>query len=359
MVSVVYALIRWHGGETRSFYVATGLYALAFGNHLTSITLLPAFVYMVVVTDVKVFVQPRKIFWVLGVVLLGILQYSYLYWRLDAEFFYAELFNGRSFHNLRDYLTGGNFKEAMFAYTPFQLWSERLPLALTTLSQTFPLIGLSALGIAAQKERLHVVNFLLIYFLAHTYYAMNYNIPDIEVYFIPSILALAVLAGMGLSQFIGQAEPRAALLLLAPLALLMMNYREVDLSHRTAPQRATEAVVDTVQKDAIIMTSGYVQLQFLLYYTLGYGLEKDNLFVTNYPPGGTLVKDYLAGAAPPGVGEPPLLIAQEGKYPPPGLRIFCWQCAPIPTLQKDGFIVETTNVTGFYRLEVSADGSDE
>ena len=229
MVSVVYALVRWHNGEARSFYVATGLYALAFGNHLTSITLLPAFVYMVLVTDVKVFVQPRKILWVIGVIVLGTLQYGYLYWRLDAQFFYAELFNGRSFHNLRDYLTGGNFKEAMFAYTPFQLWSERLPLALTTLSRTFPLIGLAVLGIAAQRERLHIVNFALIYFLAH-YYAMNYNIPDIEVYFIPSILALAILAGLGLSQFMNQAEPRAALLLLAPLAFLVMNYREVDLA---------------------------------------------------------------------------------------------------------------------------------
>ena len=89
-----------------------------------------------------------------------------------------------------------------------------------------------------------------------------------------------------------------------------------------------------VQQDAIIMTRGYNQMQFLLYYTLGYALERDNLFVTNYPPKGERVKAYLAGASAAGVGEPPLLIAQEGKYPPPNLRIFCWQCAPIPTLQK-------------------------
>ena len=353
MVSALYALIRWHNGEKRSFYVATGLYALAFGNHLTSITLLPAFIYIVVVTNVKVFIQPRKILWVLGVVSFGILQYSYLYWRLDAQFFYAELFNGRSFHNLRDYLTGGSFKEVMFAYTGVQLWSDRLPLALTTLSQTFPLIGLAALGIAAQKERLHIVIFVLIYFLSHTFYAMNYNIPDIAVYFIPSLLALAILAGLGLSQFMNQAEPWAALLLLAPLALLVINYREVDLSHITAPQRVTEMVIDTVQKDAIIMTSNYEWTQFLLYYTLGYGLEKKDLFVTNYPVRGKLIKDYLADAAPPSVGEPTLLIAQEGKYPPPNLRIFCWQCAPIAALRKDGFSVKATNVSGLYQLEVS------
>ncbi len=362
MVSVVYALIRWHGGEERAFYVATGLYALAFGNHLTSITLLPAFIYITLATDPRVFIQPRKVGWVVGVVLLGALQYSYLYWRLDAEFFYAELFTGRSFENLRDYLTGGNFKEAMFAYTPFQLWSERLPLALTTLTRSFPLIGLSALGVAAigtkSDERLHIINFVLIYFLSHTYYAMNYDIPDIEVYFIPSVMALAVLAGLGLSELQG-ASARAALLLLVPLGLLFMNWREVDKSYLTGREEMVEAVIGAVREDAIIVTSGYDRLQYLFYYTLGYGLEQDNLFVTSYARGGEPLKAYLRGDAPPEIGEPPLLIAQDGKNPPPGLRVFCWQCAGVPALQENGFVLEMTPVAGLYRLELTRSAETE
>ena len=362
MTSVIYALVRWHSGEERMFYVATGLYALSFGNHLTSITLLPAFVYITLATNPKVFIQPRKVFWVSGVVILGALQYSYLFWRLDNEFFYAELFTGRSFDNLRDFLTGGNFKESMFAYTGAQLWSERLPLALTILTRSFPLIGLAALGVATglvegTKERAkrgHVVAFVLIYFVSHTYYAMNYNIPDIAVYFIPSIMALAVLAGLGLSELLQGADtPRMALLLVVPLGLLFMNYRVVDLSHITAPQGEAAAIIDTVQEDAIISVSGYNRMQYMFYHTLGLKKQRDNLFVTNYGRNGAFLKSYLRGEAPPEIGEPPLLLAQEGKNPPSGLRVFCWACAKVQALQEHGFDVRMTGVAGLYRLELA------
>ncbi len=354
MTSVMYALIRWHSGEEKMFYVATGLYALSFGNHLTSITLLPAFVYITLATNPKVFIQPRKVLWVVGVVILGALQYSYLFWRLNNEFFYAELFTGRSFDNLRDFLTGGNFKESMFAFTGAQLWSERLPLALTILTRSFPVIGLAALGVAAQAKRLHVVNFVLIYFLSHTYYAMNYNIPDIEVYFIPSIMALALLAGLGLSELLQDANaPRLALLLAVPLGLLFMNYREVDLSHITAPQGEAAAIISAVQRDAIISTSGYNRMQYMFYHTLGLKKQRDNLFVTNYGRNGAFLQSYLRGEAPPEIGEPPLLLAQEGKNPPPGLRVFCWECANPQALQKHGFDVQMTGVAGLYRLELA------
>ena len=197
MVSALYALIRWHNGEARDFYVATGLYALAFGNHLTSITLLPAFIYIVVVTNVKVFVQPRKILWVLGVVSFGILQYSYLYWRyFNPTSTTRRLFNGA---NLLTYVTGGDFKNVMFTFTWRQLLSERLPFALNLLSGALPLLGLATLGLTIGfKRHKHVTVTVLIYFFTHTYYAMNYNIPDIAVYFIPSLLALAILSGIAL-----------------------------------------------------------------------------------------------------------------------------------------------------------------
>lgn len=80
MALVLYMLVSWHITlKDRYFCLATAFYALSFGNHLLAITLLPAIVYLVWVTDRSVFVQPKKVLWVVFVVALGALQYSYLF----------------------------------------------------------------------------------------------------------------------------------------------------------------------------------------------------------------------------------------------------------------------------------------
>lgn len=126
MVSVSYFLVSWHlKRHDRDFYIATALYALSFGNHLLAITLLPAFVYLVAVTDRRVFVQPKKVLWVLLVVVLGAAQYGYLFWRLgDPETPYIEGFNGQNFFY---FVTGGPFKPQMFAFTLTEIIGQRIP----------------------------------------------------------------------------------------------------------------------------------------------------------------------------------------------------------------------------------------
>ena len=58
---VLYFFIRWsQTRQDRHFYAATALYALSFGNHLTTITLLPAIVYLIWVTDRRVFLDRRR-----------------------------------------------------------------------------------------------------------------------------------------------------------------------------------------------------------------------------------------------------------------------------------------------------------
>ena len=353
MVSVIYALIRWHGGETHSFYVATGLYALAFGNHLTSITLLPALVYMVLVTNYRVFVQPRKVLWVVGVIVLGALQYSYLYWRFfNPDVYYAEVFNGTNFLT---YVTGGDFKNVMFTSTWRQLLSERLPFVLNLLSGALPLLGLATIGLATGfKRHKHVTVTVLIYFLTHTYYAMNYNIPDIAVYFIPSLLALAILSGIGLlgwqaSTQTSQQEVSwsfaAAPLLLIPLVFFIMGYADVNMSDQTADKQGVEAVLSAVERNAVILTPDYNTYEYFLYYLLAEGWEEKDVYVAFFGGNIETSKAYLREGTPYDLA--------NTKNPPPGLRVFCYRCGPVNELRSLGFTSTQTNAAGLYGLEVS------
>ena len=80
---IVYFFVRWsQTKQDRHFCTATAIYALSFGNHLTTVTLLPAIVYLVWATDKRAFLDRKKLLWVGGWVLLSALQYTYIFWRV-------------------------------------------------------------------------------------------------------------------------------------------------------------------------------------------------------------------------------------------------------------------------------------
>ena len=105
-------------------------------------------------------------------------------------------------------------------------------------------------------------------------------------------------------------------------------------------------------KDAVLWLKGDATYLVALALVLGW-VEENDLFVTNYAEDGGHLTDYLRGEPLPEVGEPPLLLAQEGKNPPRDLRVFCWRCAKASALQADGFEVRLTAVPELYRLEVT------
>jgi hypothetical protein len=303
MAVVLFFLVRWHKERRdRDFYLATALYALSFGNHLLAITLLPAFVYLVVVTDRSVFFQPQKVLWVLAVITLGAAQYLYLFWRLaDPQTPYIEGFNGENFFH---FVTGGPFRPLMFAFTPAQLLEQRLPLFLSLMRANMPVLGLGVVGATFVRRGLRPVRLaLLLYFLSNALYAVNYNIPDIDSYFLPNDLVVAIFAGLALGRAArwgrGRRTWHRAPLLLLPVVFYVTNYRIVDLSGHAWLQRETEAALEAVGRDALIVAPDYPRGQALLYYLIGYGWRDErNLHATNLGWVRSRLRRYLEEGAP-------------------------------------------------------------
>ncbi|ADI15812.1 glycosyltransferase family 117 protein [Truepera radiovictrix] len=334
MVAVSFFLVRWHlRRRDRDFYLATALYALSFGHHLLAITLLPAFVYLVVVTDRSVFVQPKKVLWVLAVITLGAAQYLYLFWRLaDPQTPYIEGFTGE---NVFHFVTGGPFKPYMFAFTPAQLVQNRLPLFLSFMRTDMPVLGLGVVGATFVRRALRPVRvFLLLYFLSNALYAVNYDIPDIEGYFLPNDLVLAIFAALALGRVTRGVRGRGArgtnrtkrcgawrlgVLLLLPLTLYVTNYHAVDLSGHRWLQRDTEAALAAIGEDALIIAPDYARGQALLYYLIGYGWgETRNLHATNIGWVWGRLRSYLEDGAPlPTLGR---------RGPQAGLALYAFPC---------------------------------
>ena len=174
---VLYFFIRWaQTKQDRHFYTATAIYALSFGNHLTTVTLLPAIVYLVWATDRRVFLDRKKLLWVGGFVMLSALQYTYIFWRVrDPTTPYLEM-RPANLQEFAWYMTGARFQAKMFVFSLTELLTQRLPMFLDLLwKQFWLLLPLAIYGLVRFRNRTLNI-FLFLCFLANAFYAINYDI---------------------------------------------------------------------------------------------------------------------------------------------------------------------------------------
>jgi transmembrane protein TMEM260 (protein O-mannosyltransferase) len=201
---LVEALNRERPG--RVLYTGLLLYALSFGNHLTSIALLPAVVWTLLSVEGKaLWSSPRKLGTIFGFVLLGISQYGYIYYlshggaRGELEF----VGSNTSWSHLFEYMTGQQFKSRFFAYTPRELLTERslefLGLATRELSAAgLALAALGFVGALLRPTRRRFLPVVLLALAGQLFIALNYQI-EAGLYFVPAHLLLAVMAAQGIA----------------------------------------------------------------------------------------------------------------------------------------------------------------
>ena len=331
MAAVSYFLIKWHlQRRDRDFYLATALYALSFGNHLLAITLLPAFAFLVFATDRRVFIEPRKVLWVLTVVALGALQYGFLGWRMvNPETLYAEglrpLAGGLDLRRFRYFVTGAQFRPAMFAFTLEEFLTQRVNLFLSFMQRDLPALStVGLIGVFTGRMRGPVRTFLLIYFLTNALYAVNYNIPDLEGYFLINSWVAAVFVGAALERHVQWRLERQqrwifAVLCCVPLVYFGARYPAVNRSNATVQRVQTEAVLRAVGGDAVLLARDYQVGQGFLYYLLAEGQGRaHNLHAATFRGNEGQLRGYAAGDQ---TLEP---LAQ--REVPPGLPLYAYPC---------------------------------
>lgn len=283
MSAVLFFFIRWMAlRQDRDFLLGCAFYALSFGNHLTSIWLLPSLVFATYSTNKRVFLDSRKVLTVASFVLLSALQYTYIFWRtLDPSTVYLEM-RASSLSEFLWWVTGAQFKSAMFDFGPRALFQDRIPMFIRLwVSQYGVLLVPALLGILKNPGRLATI-FLGIYFLVNLGYALEYGVPDIDPYFLPEYFVTAIFVGTGLHAML-QVVPskmRLSLMLLAlsiPAYLLLRNYGQVDQHGNSAKARESLAVLNTVRQNAVIFVPDYDTYEFLMYYRIAEGYGARNI----------------------------------------------------------------------------------
>ena len=283
--AVVLVLLAWHQtGKLGLLYLGIGLYAVSFGNHMTVVTLLPAVVYAVLVTDHRVLLDPKKVAVMAGLVLLGAAQYLYVIIRAHQQPLLNEL-GPFSWHGWVYWMTRNRFPGQLFGYTLGDQ-VDRMRIYLELLPKQFFRWGY-ILGWIGAWERLKAdlkgFVFLALAALGFYVFGMNYGGITFRIYLIPSYLLFAVFLGCGLNalrRWLADllrgrspwlARPLvvalAAVVLVMPLYPLWQNWQEVDQSDNTAFRDMAWNFVEQVEPDFVLVESEshYDDLEAILY----------------------------------------------------------------------------------------------
>jgi hypothetical protein len=267
----IVALLLWREyRQDRYLLLSAFLVGLCLTNHLTSGLLLPAGLLFVALVDWRKLIDARLVLGGVGAFLLGLAPYLYLPLRaamdppMDAN-------NPTSFGRFWYVVSGGNLTGSFFSFGPAELpgrlifyWGHLLD----NMHFLIVMVALTGAIVMLGKDRA-VGIFLGFLFFGWLFHAVENDIPDIDLYFIPTYLVLSLWAASGFGILLAEVESlvsgfsgRARGAILGVLSLMTLclpllgaagTYAQVDMSGVYRGRQEIEAVADNAAPHATIL----------------------------------------------------------------------------------------------------------
>jgi Protein of unknown function (DUF2723) len=267
----VLSLLFWRERRRDRYLLLSALLTgLCLTNHLTSGLLLPAALLFVGLVEGRKLLEWRLMLKAAGLFFLGLAPYLYLPVRtwMDTPF------EGNSPGNFERFwyvVSGGNLTGTFFAFGPAEL-PGRLAFYWGHLMENMnPLVVMVALAGAATmffRDRAGAGLFGFLFF-GWLFYSLGNDIPDIQLYFIPTYLVLCLWASLGFGTLLDLAGSLLAglnrvpaglvlgvisvALLLLPLPGVRAKYAENDMSEAYLGRERIEAVAEGAARGSTIL----------------------------------------------------------------------------------------------------------
>jgi hypothetical protein len=231
---------------------------LSFTNHLSTVFLSVGCIYLYFASNGFGQLSFKRIMSMVIPFLLGFTVYVYLIVRADNEI--LSWGNPHNFENFWRHFTGKQFSVWMFssfenAEKQFTYFTKNFPMEYAVFPLLLAVPGLYLLF----KEARRVFNFTLLLFLFCIIYAINYDIYDIDSYFLLAFIVAAIWICIGLFWLVTKARDNANTIsyafLLLPLMPLIMNFEKTDESKNYFVDDYTNNVFKSADKNAIIMST--------------------------------------------------------------------------------------------------------
>ncbi len=263
------SLLLWRERRRdRYLLLAAFLCGFAMTNHLTSGLVAPGAALFVAIVDWRKLLRWRLVLGAAALFLLGFVPYVYLPIRASMNPPMNE-WNPDSFDRFWTLVSGGDHQNLLWAFGPAEI-PGRLALYGSFLLQNYNLVllMLAVAGFVALLLRDRAVALLtgFLYF-GWVFHAIEYNIFDVNLYFITSYIVLALWMAVGIGVVLETLEAarlpegvRGAVLVVASLALLLLplyglpeRYERNDMSEAYRGRENIEAVVEHAERGATIL----------------------------------------------------------------------------------------------------------
>ncbi len=269
-VTIVVLLLWREHREDRYLLLSAFLVGLCLTNHLTSGLLLPAGLLFVALVDWRRLVDFRLVLGGAGLFVLGLVPYLYLPVRaaMDPP---MEANNPTDFGRFWYVVSGGNLTGSFFSFGPLEL-PARMVFYWEHLLGNMPflvvMVALPGAVVLLLRDRPAGVFLGFLYFGWLIHAVLN-DIPDIDLYFIPTYLVLSLWAAAGIGTLLAEVETRvsgspgvskgailgvlSAMVLVLPLLGVSETYAKNDMSGVYRGRKEIEAVADNAAPNATIL----------------------------------------------------------------------------------------------------------
>ena len=264
------------GKSSHALFLFSYCLALAFANHMTTVLLAPAFLFLFFSRFGFRQFPLRLILTLTPFFLAGLSLYIFLPVRSSASPL-LDWGHPASAERLLWHVSGKQYQVWMFS--GWEAAAKQLQYYIRNITSEFNpcalVLSIIGLGSVARRSRT-LLAFLLLLAVGDIAYAVNYDIHDIDSYFLLSYIVIAVFAAEGihlLYLFVGQKHRmlRGAVALAAASACLLQwnNIREVDESSNTMPRDFAQSVLRSLPDRSVVFSGLWDYLNSpALYYQL-------------------------------------------------------------------------------------------
>ena len=280
-------LLRWsQSGKRSHFYGAVAVFAIAVGNHLIIISLVPALVLHALLTNARLALAPRTLLFAAGMLLIGFSQYSLIMVRTWQKAPFLEA-RANTVSELVDVMTARRYAYEIGAYQFSDVTAKRAPsvLGLVHRELTWPGLILVAIGVVAlARTRARDAVLCAVGAAGVILLTMNMSSDEDEGFLLSAFVLLWLLAAAGLEAIwlahrnFGEGGSRrlvtvAALLATIgmPASLAAINYVPNDHHRRSIEIRYFNALFSMLPEKSAIVRDQYATNMMVDYKILGEG----------------------------------------------------------------------------------------
>jgi hypothetical protein len=238
------------------WYLFAYTLGLSFTNHLTTILLAPAFLFVFFFEYRFTRIAADRITKVVLPFLLGLSVYCYLPVRSAAEPI-LNWGNPQTFEKFWWHVTGKQFRVWMFSSTDsakkqFEYFLQHTPVEFYYIALLVSLIGFGTLLWHDKKKFI----FVLLLLLSCVGYSINYDIHDIDSYFLLAFMSLMMFAAFGALTLIQSMNMKIAASIFLGIIVFQLykNWETVDQSKNYIVEDYTKTMLRNLPENAIIVS---------------------------------------------------------------------------------------------------------